>query len=506
MFVLGHDGKIVTPLLEWRHDSSTPCSNFDGGCFRYPVSKLQKKDTDLGLKFYVILHVYNNAGHSISLTTPAFVISSTYPPGQARVLDLDPENIIDANSTRDRLMDVNSHLSQNTVCTAWSGFQHHENLILEIGVGTEKGSDDIYTYTSINGSEYHCITSDKLPVDSKLFVSVQATCTGGNTISSSDGVVIYSRDSILKRFSVMDGPACTEFKPMLQTNGTAKESDLTRPRILVGRTYMLRLVGKNPSDIATNFPVKDILVKHISIDDNHTDITFQPLIEDLFKHRHFNNSNDDIDLAELYDCEEDISAIVEDGSLRAHWQRHSQDFTYEAAAIQLVCQNSSDDACIKYLTPFISVSGHEVSFSSVHLQPGDTYFVGVRPCLNSRCINTFFSTGVYVEPKLIQLEITAASAFKEDGNCLNVTVLFDLISVANISFYQWSLATNVGNSKIISLIGQWKSLLADKSEGPTMMVSYAIYWLTKHCYILSLPTVQLESYKSDNCYTQILAA
>ena len=472
-FCIGHDDKTITPLLEWRQDSSIPCSRFDGGCLRYPISKLQKKDTDLGLNFYVILHIYNNAGHSLTLKTPEFGIPATYPPGQARVFDLDLEAIINANITRDRPIEVNSHLSENTVCAAWSGFKHHENLILEIGVGTAKGFDDIYMFSTINNSDYHCITSDKLPFDSKMFVSVRASCSGGSIISSSDGVIIYNRHIILRSFKVMDGPACTESKPVLITNRTITESDIMRLRLIVGQTYMLRLNGKNLSNIVSYFHQNDLHVKNINIVDYQTQLVFQPLIEDIFLHSLSNTSLGDIYLVELYNCEEDISAVVKGSSLIAHWKRHSEDFTYEAAAIQLICTNSSKDTCIKYLTPFISVTDNEVNISSVHLQEGDTYFVGVRPCLNSQCLDTVLSTGVNIEPEGIELCINEANAFTEDGNsnCLNVTVMFDLISVVNISFYQWSLSTNIGNSNTMSLIGQWKSILSDESEGSATKVS-----------------------------------
>ena len=423
----------------------------------------------------MILHIYNNAGYSTTLKTPEFVIPSTYPPGQARVIDLDPENIFDMNNTRDRLIDVSSHLSQNTVCAAWSGFKHNENLILEIGVGTKKGSDDIYIYSAINDSEYHCITSDKLPIDSMMFVSVRASCSGGRTISSSDGVTIYNRASILTSFRVMDGPACTESKRvLLLTNGHNTENDLMRLRLIVGQTYMLRLVGQNLSNIVANLHQNDFRVKHINIVDNQAQIAFQPLIEDIVLYSLTNTSHDDIYLAELYNCEQNISAIVKGGSLKAHWKSHSQDFTYELAAIQLVCSNVSNDACIKYLAPFISVSGNEVDILSVQLQQGHTYFVGVRPCLNSRCLDIVLSTGVNVEPEGIELDITEANAFTQDGNCSNVTVMFDLISIANISFYQWSLATKIGNSNTVSLIGQWKSILVDESEGFTTKVNFII--------------------------------
>ena len=469
-FLIGHDGKLITPLLEWRQDSSAPCTDYGGGCLRYPIARLQRKDTDLGLNFYVQLHIYNNAGHSIAIKTADFVIPSTYPPGKAQVMDLDPANVLDANTSRNRLTDVNTHLSQNSVCAAWNGFKHHENVSLEFGVGTTKGSDDIYPYAPIKNSEYHCITSNKLPVDERLFVTIRASCSGGRTMSSSDGVKLYNKDSILNNLKIKIGSQCTESKPMFRTNGTVTER---YSQLSVGGTYMLSLIGRNVSDIVENFRKFDVYIEHIHINGNQTQITFQPLREDIYLKSLLNSSQGENYVAELYYCDEHLSAVVEGESLIAHWNKLSPEFTYEAAMIQFVCSNSSDDACIKYLTPFVSYSDNAVNFSSMHVQPGEIYYVGVRPCLNYRCLDTVLSTGINVESKHMELNIAEANAFAIDQNCLNVTINVDHIQITgiNISFYQWSLATKIGHSKSISSIGQWRQILIDKSNEFTSKVN-----------------------------------
>ena len=492
-FVIGHDDKLITPLLEWRQDSSAPCTNYGGGCLRYPIARLQRKDTDLGLNFYVMLHIYNNAGHSIAIQTPDFVIPSTYPPGKAQVIDLDPANVLDANTSLTRLTDVNAHLSQNTVCAAWIGFKHHENVTLEFGVGTTMGSDDIYPYAAINNSEYHCVTSHTFPVDVQLFVSIRASCSGGRTISSSDGVTIYNKHSILNNLKVKVGSACIESKPMFQINGTVTGRNVG---LSVGGNYLLILVGKNVSDTVNFFRKLDVYIKQIKSDENQTQITFQPRVEDIFLHCLFNASQDETYFAELHNCEEHLSAMVEGESLTAYWNRHSQDFTYEAAVIQLVCSNSSDDACIKYLTPFVSTSDNAVNFSSMHIQPGEIYYVGVRPCLNSRCLNTVLSTEIHVEPKRMELKIAEANALAMDKNCLNVTIKVDHIKGINISFYQWSLATKIGNSKSISSIGQWSQILVDESKGLTSKVNLILFY---PCRCMS----NSETITCSNSFTRI---
>ena len=417
-----------------------------------------------------MLHIYNNAGHSLTVKTPDFVIPSTYPPGNARVMDLDPADIHNANTSRMRYTDIHEHLSPNEVCASWTGFKHHENVTLEFGVGSSMGTGDLYSFSVITDSEYHCVTSGKLPNDKQLFVSIRASSTGGTTISSSDGVIIFNKDSVLKDLRVKAGPACMELTPLFQSNGTITERNY---RLSVGGNYMLEVFGTNISDILNNFRKLDVHIKQVNTDGNQTHISFQPVVEGIILQSLFNTSQGDIYYIALYDCDENLSAILEGEPLTAHWNRYSQEFEYEAAVIQYVCSNFSDLACTKYLTPFESTVVNTVNFSSIHIKPGETYFVGVRPCLNSRCLDTLLSTGIRVEPKLTELELTISEAttLTVDPNCVNITIAFDLLKDINISFYQWSLAMKIGNSKSMSTIGQWRKILPDGSDGFISKVS-----------------------------------
>ena len=384
-------------------------------------------------------------------------------------MDLDPENVNYANISRIRYTDVNAHLSPYKICAAWWGFKHHENVALEFGVGSSKGSDDLYSFSAINDSKYHCVTSQQLPINKHLYVSIRASCSGGVTISSSDGVIIFNKVSVLKDLKVKGGPACTEFKPLCQRNGTVTEGN---GRLSVGRNYMLEIVSTNNSDILGNFRQLDVHIKQINTDGNQTQISFQPIAEDIVLQNLFNTSQGYMYSTALYDCHENPSAILEGESLTAHWNRHSQEFEYEAAVIQHVCLNSSDFACTKYLTPFVSTVDNTVNFSSIHAKSREIYYVGVRSCLNSRCLDTVLSTGIVFEPKLTELTIPEATAVTVDPNCVNITIAFDLLKDINISFYQWSLAMKIGNSKSMSTIGQWRSILKHKSDGLTSKVSF----------------------------------
>ena len=416
-----------------------------------------------------MLHIYNNAGHSITVKTPDFVIPSTYPPGKAQVIDLDPENFNNANISGIRYTDVNAHLSPNDVCAAWTGFKHHENVTLEFGVGSSQGTDDLYSFSAINDSNYHCVTSQQLPINKQLYVSIRASCTGGTTISSSDGVIIFNKDSVLNDLGVKTGPVCTDSKPLFQScNGTVTN---TNDRISVGGRYMLEVVGANISNILYTFRKLDVHTIQINTNGNQTQISFQPDVEGIFLQSLFNTSEGDTYCFALYDCDENQSAIPEGEPLTAHWNIYSQEFEYEAAVIQHVCSNSSDVACTKYLTPFVFTVKNAVNFSSIHVKPGEICYIGVRPCLNSRCLGTVMSTGLIVEPKVAELTILEATALSIQPNCVNITVAFDLLKDINVSFYQWSLAMKIGNSKSMSTIGQWRKILHYGSDGLTSKVS-----------------------------------
>lgn len=452
---------------------SAPCLQFTGGCFKYPVSKLQRKDTDLGLSFYVLLFIYNNAGHFTTLKTQNFILPSSSPPGHVIVSDIDPETY-DEDLSNDHT-DIDAHFSVNTVCAKWNGLEHPDQVSFEIGLGSGGDFDDIYAFTRINSTSHHCVTSLNIPTDTKLFFSVRATNSAGSTTSRSDGLTIYRPAAVIRSLDVLDGPMC--FSPQMllhQTSKTGSKDILFRSPLLVGKIYTLRISGQNVTNInvsSMNLHDSDIHIKHIKDALGYTDVVFQPRSA-IQRMNLLNNYRSSI-IAELYECEDDLSAMLAISTLKAHWRGLSDHFTYESAAVKVLCSDLNDETCYEILTPFISYRG-QISSNMLTPKPQDTYCVSIKPCLNSKCLKHKLTSGVYIEPKLNSINIVKTNLSFKDENCTSLETEWEPLKNVVVSFYQWSIAsaskTDVPGS--LAILRDWKTVLtrstADEVYGVTL--------------------------------------
>ena len=457
--------------MEWRLEFADLCLPFTGGCFRYSLSTLQKQDTDVGLMFYVIMHVYNNAGHFITLKTLDFSLPSAYPPGQVIVTDIDPVDATDSNLIGGAAVDIDAHFTNNTACLSWTGFVHHEDVTLEFGIGSLQGLDDIYNFTHVNNSGLQCITSSNIPSGMRIFTSLRAMSTGGSTISSSDGLIIYNVNSVMNELVVFDGPECfKENNDLTKTTSSLDETLILEQPLAIGKTYSLRILSQNIPDAYTNASALGIHMKQIINDSKHTDLIFRPFheIQNLPLPTALNWSDSNI-TAQLYACEEDVTAVKSKGFLEGHWHGLSNHFTYETAVITLRCLDTSDEACYEYQTPFSAVNGNTALISNLTLLPESTYYVGVRPCLNGNCLRTKLSSGVYIEPDEVIINIRK-SEMSSTAECTNVIIEWDKLSNLNVSFYQWSVTAGIGKTKSPSTIERWHTV--DMSDEPYLQVRF----------------------------------
>lgn len=420
----GHDDTVLSETFEWRQELSEPCIDYSGGCFWFSLSELQKQDTDLGLLFYVIIHVYNNAEHRITLETEKFSLPSTYPPARATVIDLDPVTYNDTNRFDDKTADVDAHLSTNRVCAMWNEFTHHEDVQLAFGIGTSEGLDDIYSFKDIETTNKHCLTSPEIPDDVIIFVSIRATCSAGSTVSSSDGVVIYNTTRLLEQLEVFDGPECIISQHLIsERNYTPGETMTFIPRLAAGHVYTLRLLGENIFESDIDVERLDVYVIDITNNLGYIDIKFQPYsdIQELLLPSP-TIAISSIWSGQVYDCQDELSVQLSTTSLVARWKNLSDHFTYEAAAIRFDCNDSWDDTCFDYLSSFKTVNGSAVAISGLQLLVHDVYFVGVRPCLNSKCLDPKLSSGIYIESAHHNINITKSSIALTSTDCSAVTL------------------------------------------------------------------------------------
>ena len=180
--------------------------------------------------------MFNNAGHYLSISTKTFKIPSRYPPKLSLVYDMDPE-FLDVTP----LTDVDVHFKSSVLCASWTDFSHHEVVSYEVGVGLTNYTDDIIPFQPVNETKYVCLNSSAIQENTPYFFLLRSTCSGGSTVSSSDGVTVLDGDDIRNALVVQPGINCFGKKHdyiSLQTNRTV----IWKPKsLLVGQTYVITL-------------------------------------------------------------------------------------------------------------------------------------------------------------------------------------------------------------------------------------------------------------------------
>lgn len=448
----------VTPLLEWRLDSSRPCLNFTGGCIRYPLKKLQAHDNDLGLEFYTKMTVYNNAGHFTQIITKSFQLPSRYPTGHAVIVDIDPSQL-DTLPIRD----VNFHFTQNTLCAHWSGFKHHESIFLELGIGTNGISDNVVKFAPINNTNSHCVHSPYLNIGVQYFVLVQSTCSGGRTVSSSNGVTVLNQTRVTNSLHVKMGKDCFSDKVTSATISSDKGKALLilSKAIQVGRTYILQV--ENKTHVKSQFAVlsEDIKAVNDKILDGKSIISFIPSRETLNLTLKFQEStiNETI-FVTLRLCHSEMYHSLDD-QLSAHWYHsigNARGFTYKVAILP------GDNETLSVSSSYVDV-GNSTShtFNEISLESGKHYMIAVKACTNARCIGPVVSSEFITEVgRPVGTVIAAESSVSDVPPCWNVTLTWiEFNTIGRIVMYQWAISNDDSGNRLVS---NWESIDIDSSK------------------------------------------
>ena len=457
---------MVTPMLEWRLKSSMRCAQYSGGCVKYPLVKLQKHDTNQGLNFHVLLHIYNNAGYFITVKTAEFTLPSVYPPGHAVVLDVDPTGKTHETSLNVMTQDVDAHFTENTVCASWNGFSHKEEVTVEFGLGSSDKLDDKIAFKEVNNTGFYCLTSPLIPKQEKVFVRLRATCSGGSTISNSNGVIIYEKAGVLDSLQVFDGPECfiaSHMVEQLHFSHVFSPSDIIRFNysFTVGNLYSMRFVSNNRTSLGLKVQSPSIIILSIKTDDFRSDITFQPITSVLeIAMVSFYNRSVYIKAVELYDCPEDISVQQDIHKIAAHWSGLADGFTYQYALISTHCPGTDNQSCIEHITPFETTSKSYVVLSGLQLILHTNYYMAVKPCLNGVCQRQTVSSGVYIDQDITSLKLMKSELIVDKDNCASIDILWQSSGERiNISFYQWSISVRTSRSDVTYRVASWQTIL-----------------------------------------------
>ncbi|XP_053381645.1 uncharacterized protein LOC123528459 [Mercenaria mercenaria] len=452
-FQIVHGGMTATPLLEWRFDASESCPRYTGGCFKYPLKRLQRIDTDFGQHFSVRVYAYNNAGHFTLNETESFLIPSRYPPGHAVVSDLDPEDF--SSSAYDLYQDVNVHFTANKICTHWNGFKHHENVTIEVGLGTNKTEANTVPFQHINSSKETCIQSSEIHFNIQYYVLLRATCSGGNTISTSNGITIINKTDLLKNIDISVGEHFIDVK--MNPVDTTYSKICSLDDIEIGAKYKLILYN-----VTLNVSVSS---------------------EDMiFNDRTYDKGNSRIDLNIVpyvkRPCISVDSNISEHISAVMH-RLKSDGFVSDNKMLFISWNYSKHDILNNlnfrvalatfpnksYTTEVMSIpkksSEHmSHSFDLKTVSADGVHAVAVIPCTNKHCLNYTLSPSFQIEHAIKPGQIKQAIVTVEGGkDCVDIRIAWQRFEAkSTITIYQWSLSRDYTAN---TLLTGWKAIKGD---------------------------------------------
>ncbi|XP_052790278.1 uncharacterized protein LOC128224473 isoform X2 [Mya arenaria] len=452
-FQIAQNGIAVTPYLEWRLDTSSLCHSYSGGCFRYPLRRLQLQDTDNFLEFYINMHVYNNAGHYLSLESQPFQLPLRYPPGQTVISDIDP-------SVNNSIVDVDAHFTKEVLCASWKVFLHHENLALEVGVGLSNATDDVVNYQLISNSNSYCIHSVDIRPNIKYVFLLRSSDTGGVSVSFSDGIMVLDKDEITHSLSVRIGHDCSNqvsnTYDVSLTNNSARVT--IKEQLHVGQRYIF------------NTPFKTLVTSDDGIVSTEGKDTFiRPFVNRPVLVIKVEDSTmlGDVLGFQLIECPVQ-NVVLQSKRLIVSWKfvdKHlvslykNMELEYRVGVSEnnlIVGQNKT------LVVPFQPSTGNNFTIIEIlNFLANKKYVAEVQVCSKQDCINPVQSNEFSFERLDPVLQITKASILLEDS-CVRVRLHWsiedkDIVMV----YYQWTLARDADGRKPLLT---WKSITNDSSE------------------------------------------
>ncbi|KAH3736676.1 hypothetical protein DPMN_043249 [Dreissena polymorpha] len=434
---------VFSPLLEWRLESSTPCPPYTGGCFKYPLSRLQNHDNGDGLLFYVNVHLYNNAGHCTSIRTETFRLPSRFPPGHGSVFDLDPEMMNIAT-------DIDVHFTANVVCAGWKGFKHHETVSLEVGIGLNRTSANVIPFQGISDVNKICLNSSSISNNSIYFFLVKATCSDGSTTSASNGVRLYDEPSLKNQLKINVGKDC--FSNGMEVS-IALDSTLIELQfpLIIGQRYVLFAEDSKWKNVL-RIDTSDALVQ---IRDDFYFLI--PYTEKPNLQVQLNISNRNIFRLRINRCPAE-NILPNNNQLNISWtfrkNATTEDIVFSASLLASVSVNGSDLETV-FAPSQASVESFDLTFHNMNFEEQTCYKASLQMCNNVRCLCPSHSRSFTVEFQAPDISfIRAELKLKNVEECADVKATWEIIGQSdNVAFYQWSLSRDNEGGKILSV---WK--------------------------------------------------
>ncbi|WAR31796.1 hypothetical protein MAR_034338, partial [Mya arenaria] len=452
-FQIAHNGIAATPYMEWRLDTSPPCPSYSGGCFRYSLRRLQLQDTDNNLEFYINMHVYNNAGHYLSVTSQPFQLPSRYPPGQTVLSDIDP-------SVNNSSIDVNAHFTKEVLCARWKGFLHHDNLTLEVGVGLSYATDDVVNFQIISNSNSYCIHSIDIRPNIKYVFLLRSSGTGGGSVSFSNGIMVLDKAEITRSLSVKIGYDCSN---------------------QVGNTYNVSLANNSarvtinePLHIGQRYIINTLYKAVVTSDDGIVSTEGRDTFIRPFVNRPalVIKVEDSTIVRDIWGFKLSVcpvqNVLLQTKRLVVSWKFVDQHLAPLNKNVELgfsvgISESSSTAGQNKtFVVPYqLAIDNNHSVLKEFYFLANKKYVAEVQVCSKLECTKPVQANEFSIERLNPVLQITEASLLLGD-TCVRVKLHFFIEDEdIGIAFYQWTLAQDVEGRKTLL---SWKSITDDSID------------------------------------------
>ena len=387
------------------------------------------------------MHVYNNAGHFITISTDTFKVPSAYPPGHGIVLDGDPDQESHTN-------DNDIHFTPHTLCLRWYGFKHHESVEVQVGIGSSNSTDNVVPYSTLShNSSYHCIYSSKIEFQQTYFALVKASCTGGVTISSSNGIVVLNKTMLLDSLVVNIGEKCSTanlIHSIIAVSTT--NTSLTFPAD-IGKRYKLSIAQGTFGSVVTN---NGIIERDIRSNSTLFFVSFVPNpVMSMSSPTRGANQTVQID---IYKCP--CTKYMIKRSVSAHWfyDNHlSYGLNFEIAIVKM--QNKTHNTTLLPYTQYESASNRDTyTFSNVDLELNKEYKIAVKQCSKVTCLDPVVSEAFRISVPQTPGKILMSRLTKEvNTSCTRIKLQWEAFQSDNsMLFYQWAVFADNARKKVLT--------------------------------------------------------
>ncbi|KAH3799718.1 hypothetical protein DPMN_153330 [Dreissena polymorpha] len=413
--------------------------------------------------FYLNVHIYNNAGHFTLIRTETFHLPSRFPPGHGYVFDLDPEmmNI----ST-----DIDLHFTEHIMCAGWMGFKHQENVSLEVGIGLDRTTPDVVRFQSTSEMKNICLNSSSIVNDKVYFFIVKASCSGGTTISASNGIRIYDRHSPQNELKVKIGTKCFSAKVFDVNVSIANDSTFIELpfTLIIGQRYVLFAENSQWQTIL-RINTSDAIVR--TEDNNYVLI---PYVEKPTLQVHRNVSMDITLRLKISKCPAE-NILPNTNQLNISWTfpytvAAFEDIVFSVSLLKYVTVNGSDEESI-FAPPQTGVGLSDITFHDMNFEAQTLYMASVQLCNNVRCLSPIHSRAFTIELEapdisFINTELEVANA----GECVDVKASWKIIGQsANVAFYQWSISRDEIGGQLLSV---WENVMPNGTTVKVIFISF----------------------------------